>query len=144
MWISYNLEWKAEIIEAKVAAKPNGQVIDGYLRIRGPMRIIEWRENSGLKGLQHNPQARSVSDTWLPDFRAGTSWEIWGLLIARGTGPSNVRGARIDVGLVLEPVKGHDNVFRRFGYFEQCYWDNDTYPIFAGDKEKETRSIIII
>lgn len=120
-----------EIVQVHVKAKPNGAVSEEKLRIQGPMREIEWQENSGIKGLRHDHQARSVNNRWIPDFGAGMSRDIWGLLIARGTGSFNMRNARLDIGLVSEPV---ENAFRRFGYFEQYYWKDDVYPIFAGAK----------
>ena len=144
MWISYSIEWKAEILDVSVTAKKNGRVTDGSLSIKGPMRKIEWRENSGLEGLKHNRQARSTGDCWLPDFRAATSWELWGILIACGYGSSVAKDARIDVGLCVEPVKGQENVFRRFGIFQQCYWVGDTYPMFAGQKGQNHKIISMV
>jgi hypothetical protein len=143
--MSYNLEWKADVVEVEVTTKPNGRVTDGYLRIRGPMQKIEWMGNGSLIGdFQSSRQARSASDRWLSDFLGWTAKELWGLLIARGTGSPNASAGIIDVGLALEPVEGQNNVFRRFGYFEQCYWANETYPIFAGEKGTENRMIIIV
>jgi hypothetical protein len=143
-WVSYRLAWEANILGVESARKANGQVTKALLKIEGRLRKIEWQENSGLGGYKYNRQTRSITDSWEPDFRMGTSWEIWGLLLMHGTGPSNCKDARIDVGLVLEPVEGKDGTFRRFGYFEQCFWEGDTYPIFRDNREEVRNAITII
>jgi hypothetical protein len=94
--MSYELAWKAGSLEANVAAKPNGQITEGFLRIESPRRKFESGENCGWKGLQHNHQARSVSNRWFLDSQADASSEDFGLLIATGRGSSNVEDGRID------------------------------------------------
>jgi hypothetical protein len=139
----YTLEWKAEILEVSVRAEQNGKVSYGELRIKDPMRRIEWRENSGRKGLRHNRQARSENDRWAPDTIAGWSSETWAMWIAHGSGSSNVKDARVDIGLALSLAHGYENVFGRCGIFEQYFWEHDDYPIFAR-KELEHVAVTII
>ena len=106
---------------------------------------MEWRENSGVKGFKHNRQARSISDSWSPDFCQATSFENWGLLLMTGTGSPNVKDARIDVIMALDRVEANKEwVFRRAGYVEQCYWKGDKYPIFQDDREELNQQITII
>jgi hypothetical protein len=68
-----------------------------------------------------NRLSLSVSNCWFPNSQAGASSEDFSLLMARSRGSSNTEDGRIGFGLVLELVEGQGNVFRRYGYFEQCW-----------------------
>ncbi|KAK4197957.1 heterokaryon incompatibility protein-domain-containing protein [Triangularia verruculosa] len=147
MWMSYTLTKQFHVAKVVVAAEPNGQVSYGHLAIDGRVRKMEWKENSGVEGFKHNRQARSVSDQWSPDFLRATSLENWGLLLMTGTGPPNVRGARVDVIMALDRVEvesGEKLVFRRAGYVQQHYWEGDKYPVFQDDREEVKGRIFII
>lgn len=50
----------------------------------------------------------------------------------------------VDIGIVLPPIEGLENMFQRIGYFEQCYWVLDTHAIFVGNKVNSVRDITII
>jgi len=145
MWVSYDLKSQVNIVECQISAKPNGEVSYGALVLEGRLRKIQWQENSGVEGLKHHRQARSISDVWMPDFRMGTAMESWALLLMTGNASDNVVDGRVDVMLILDPVKANrDHVFRRSGYVEQFYWKNDKYPIFRDGREELKERIYLI
>ncbi|KAJ4179474.1 hypothetical protein NW767_014607 [Fusarium falciforme] len=147
MWMSYTLTQQFRVAGVVVSARPNGLASYGHLAIEGRVRKMEWNENSGVEGFKHNRQARSVSDQWSPDFLRATSLENWGLLLLTGTGPLNVKHARVDVIIALDRVEVEGDkewVFRRAGYVEQHYWKGDTYPIFQDSREEVNERIYLI
>lgn len=147
MWMSYTLTQQFRVAGVVVSARPNGLASYGHLAIEGRVRKMEWNENSGVEGFKHNRQARSVSDQWSPDFLRATSLENWGLLLLTGTGPSNVKDARVDVIIALDRVEVEGDkewVFRRAGYVEQHYWEGDTYPIFQDSRDEVNERIYLI
>lgn len=146
MWVSYNLTKQFKVVEAEVSALPNGQIPYGHLIIEGRVRQMEWKENSGVKGLKYNRQSRSLSDQWSPDFRQATSFETWDLLLMTGTGSANVEDTRVDAIMALDRVKDDKKkwVFRRAGYVQQHYWKGDKYPIFQDDRDELNEEIHII
>jgi hypothetical protein len=145
MWVSYTLTKEFRVEEVKVSRRPNGQVSYGHLAVKGRLRKMEWNENSGVKGFRHNRQARSISDQWSPDFLMATSHENWGFLLMTGTGPSNVKDARIDVILALDRVEANKEwVFRRAGYVQQHYWKGDKYPVFQDGREEVQETVYLI
>jgi hypothetical protein len=145
MHFKYELTWMTKVIGGKVGTYSNGAIENnGYLVIRGPCRRIdldEIRHDSAFP-YQHNPQARHESSKFIPDIRAGTP-EHWALLLARGVGSSNVKDARVDVGLILEPGINDKSICRRYGYFEQCYWEGDDYVWFAKEEDEVVRTMTI-
>ncbi|KAG8530221.1 uncharacterized protein KY384_004721 [Bacidia gigantensis] len=142
MFVSYQFEWKAEIVQHDVSARPNGEVTAGVLVLKAPVRKVEWAENSGARARKHSDHARSVNDSWSSDFRAGISCDSFAVLIGRGTSSSNVKGGRIDVGLVVEPHPTR-GFCCRYGVFQQCYWEGDTYPIFAEQRDQEKKIMVL-
>jgi hypothetical protein len=147
MWTSYALTPQFQVKEVAVSTQPDGQTSYGHPAIEGRVRRMEWRENAGVQGFQHNRQARSVSDVWSPDFLRATSLENWGLLLLAGTGPSNIEDARVDVIMALDRVEVEGDqqwVFRRAGYVTQNYWKNDMYPVFRDDREEVNERIYLI
>ncbi|KLU91769.1 hypothetical protein MAPG_10718 [Magnaporthiopsis poae ATCC 64411] len=146
-WMPYTLTQQFRIAGVVVSTAPNGHASYGHLAIDGRVRKMEWRENSGVDGFKHNGQARSVSDLWEPDFLRATSFEKWGLLLLTGTGPSNVKDARVHVIMALDRVEVEGDkkwVFRRAGYVQQHYWKEDTYPVFADDREEVNERIYLV
>ncbi|KAL2062594.1 hypothetical protein VTL71DRAFT_5666 [Oculimacula yallundae] len=145
MWVSYVLKPQFDVIEFEISEKSNGEVTTAILVLEGRLRKIEWQENSGVKGFKHHSQARSISDTWMPDFQMATAMESWALLLMTGEASDNVEDGRVDTMLILDPVKANrEHVFRRSGYAEQFYWKDDTYPIFRDGREELKERIYLI
>jgi hypothetical protein len=143
MHVKYELTWMTKVLGGAVDTMSNGAVVNhGYLVVRGPCKKVdldEIRHDSEFP-YRRNPQARHDSSKFIPDTRAGTP-EHWALLLARGVGSSNIKDARVDVGLILEPGIDDKSLCRRYGYFEQCYWKGDDYVWFAKEEEDEVRTM---
>ena len=137
MHVKYELTWTTQLLGGEMYTLPNGAVVgQSYIVVRGPCKRINLDEISHDSDFpyQHNPQARHETSRFIPNTRAGTP-EHWALLLARGVGSSNIKEARIDVGLILEPAIKDKSICRRYGYLEQCYWKGDDYVWFAKDEE---------
>ena len=44
----------------------------------------------------------------------------------------------------LEPLSERETVFRRVGYFEQCYWDADEYVVFSKARKDNFQKVLTI
>jgi hypothetical protein len=137
MHVKYELTWMTKILGGEVESSSNGAVDFGYLIVNGPYKKVDLKEiyHDSKFAYQFNPQARHEDSRFIPDTRAGTP-EYWALLLARGTGSSNIKDARVDVGLIVEPGKEDKDICRRYGYFEQCYWKGDDYIWFANEEDE--------
>jgi hypothetical protein len=143
--MKYDLTWKTKVLGGKLSVASNGAVMgNGYLVVRGPCKKINLNEieYDSRFPYQHNPQARHKSSRFIPDTTASTP-EYWALLLARGVGSSNIRDARVDVGLIIEPGIKDKSICRRYGYYEQAYWRYDDYVWFAKDEEESVKTITI-
>jgi len=137
-WISYDLTFMTSILKVQLRAAENVRVCAANMELCGPFRKVDLAEMRENHGLRFN---RCRSDKFIARTRAGTL-EHWALLLARGTGSSNVKDARIDVGLIIQPGVTNKSICRRYGYFEQFYWKGDKYQWFA-DVEFEIKEITI-
>lgn len=169
---SGELNWKTKV--SAFCVEGNGHYgVKGTLTISGPLRKLPLGDEQAQGGLlgqeldwayiqnihrvhictDHYFNRRASSSVY-PDIHAapltGPLHVLW---LARGVGVGPRKSNRgliepltTDVGLVLDPVQGHEDMFRRRGYFKQqsrVGAPSSSY-LFADGQVLETRTISII
>lgn len=157
------VEWKTRVLDIHLESKSHGEII-GTLTVCGPLRRFHTLDEQAKGGLLHqekewawiqNADPAYVMSDWgfhggkitrsqvFPDvFMAPLTGPLHVVWLARGIGSeirytdnNEVEPRMADVGLVLDPVQGHEDIFRRRGYFEQRFYGDAWSYLFAKDQD---------
>jgi hypothetical protein len=135
------LDFKVEIINVDVPAKPNGQVTDGSIRLLGPAKLLKWSGDTNSDELREN----CCLDGDLDDLNG-----IYAVLVLRAVGDTlrlvddRVELSTEDRGLILQRAHGTESTFRRVGIFKQKYFECSSVAAFGTDRQNEVMDFSVI
>jgi hypothetical protein len=142
---SHKLSWELDVLQAEATTAPNGQVSSASIHLRGPLRKFQRASKNADEGYMVSPEI------WSPDTGVyDASEDFYALLILR-TGLNDLRdtGAGLelqmcDASLILAPVEGTKNVFRRRGYFKELFWPSLNVHTFCGNIKQDKASFTVL